>query len=233
VLHGTKRSVLAAEGDRLVAVARVSGQPGDEGGLGLFVVDGDQVKVDPLRSLDPTRPLLDVQLDGAVVPADRVLGEPGSPEVAEAITRTVEQAATGLALEIVATCDALLELAVAYAIDRKQFGVPIGTFQAVKHKMADCYVAVQRARALAYFAVAAIEENDPRRPLAVAMAKAAAGDCQRQVTQDAFQTFGGIGFTWEHDQHLYVRRAKTSAALFGGATAHRKVVAASLGITAN
>jgi alkylation response protein AidB-like acyl-CoA dehydrogenase len=231
-LEGTKRSVLAAEGDRLVVVARVSGTPGEPGGLGLFVVDGDQVKADTIKSLDASRSLIDVHLDGVTVSTERVLGEPGSPAVADALTRAIEQAAVGLALEIVGTCDALLNLAVAYAIDRKQFGVPIGTFQAVKHKMSDCFVAVQRARALAWFAVAAIEEDDPRRPMAVAMAKAAAGECQRQVVQDAFQTFGGIGFTWEHDQHLYVKRAKTAATLFGSAAEHRKVVAAHLGVTA-
>lgn len=233
-LEGVKRSVLAAEGDRVAVVARVAdpttGDAAPGGGLGLFVVDTDQVKVRPVRAVDTTRTLIDLSLEGTVVGPERVLGEPGSPEVADAVVRATEHAAMGLALELLGVCDALLELTLAYAKDRHQFGVPIGQFQAVKHKMTDDYVAVQRARALCYFALAAIEEDDARRPLAVAMAKAAAGECQARVCQDTTQTFGGIGFTWEHDLHLFTKRAKTSAALFGGAAEHRKVVARLLGV---
>jgi alkylation response protein AidB-like acyl-CoA dehydrogenase len=233
-LEGTKRSVLAAEGDRVVVVARVAdpatGDPAPDGGLGLFVVDTDEVKVRPVKALDATRPLIDISLEGTVVGVDRVLGRPGSPEVADAVTRAAEHAAVGIALELLGVCEALLELTIAYAKDRHQFGVPIGQFQAVKHKMTDDYVAVQRARALAYFALAAIDEDEARRPLAVAMAKAAAGECQAQVCQDATQTFGGIGFTWEHDLHLFTKRAKTAAALFGGASEHRRTVARLLGV---
>ena len=101
----------------------------------------------------------------------------------------------------------------AYVKDRKQFGVPIGSFQAIKHKMADMFLAVERARSLCYYAVAAIDEDTPDRATAVAMAKAASDDCQRLVCRESFQSFGGIGFTWEHDSHLYIKRAKTIGAL--------------------
>jgi alkylation response protein AidB-like acyl-CoA dehydrogenase len=230
VLSGTKRAVLAGEDDALVVVARVDGVPGDAAGRGLFVVPAGQGERRPVAGLDASRPLCDVVLDGVTVPDERVLGQAGSDEVGRVVDRVAEVAALGLAVELVGTCGALLDLAVAYAIDRRQFGVPIGTFQGVKHKMADCYVALQRARALTTFAVAAVAEDDPRRTVAVAMAKAAAGECQHRVCQDAFQTFGGIGFTWEHDQQLFVKRAVTAAALFGSAADHRRVVASDLGI---
>lgn len=227
-LSGTKRAVLASPGDLLAVVARTGA--GDDPALGVFVVEGGQVKSDPVRALDASRTLIDVHLDGTVVEAERVLGVPGSPEVAAAVTSAVEQAAVGIALELVGLCDALLALTVQYANDRRQFDTPIGRFQAVKHKMADCFVAVQRARALACFAVAAISEDDPRRAMAVSMAKAAAGECQQLVCQHATQTFGGIGFTWEHDLHLHAKRAMTVSALFGGAADHRMAVARRLNL---
>jgi alkylation response protein AidB-like acyl-CoA dehydrogenase len=108
-----------------------------------------------------------------------------------------------------------------YISGREQFGVPIGSFQAVKHQAVDMYVAVERARALGYFAALTIAEHDDRRTMAASMAKAAAGDAQHIVFQHGIQLFGGIGFTWENDLHLYLRRAKVGELLFGGATEHR------------
>ena len=110
-------------------------------------------------------------------------------------------------------------MVLAYVKDRKQFGVPIGSFQAMKHKMSNMFLALERARALCYFAVAAINEDTPTRATAVAMAKAASDDCQRLVCRESFQSFGGIGFTWEHDGHLFMKRATSDGALFGGAAA--------------
>jgi alkylation response protein AidB-like acyl-CoA dehydrogenase len=111
-----------------------------------------------------------------------------------------------------------------------QFGVPIGSFQAVKHKLVDMFVALERARATAYFAVACVAEDDARRAAAVHTAKAAAGDCVRVVARDGIQLLGGIGYTWEHDQHLFVRRAKADDILFGDATTHRAALATLLGV---
>jgi alkylation response protein AidB-like acyl-CoA dehydrogenase len=108
--------------------------------------------------------------------------------------------------------------------------VKIGTFQAIKHKMADMYVALESARTTTWFAAAAIDEGDERAPLAAAMAKASAGECQRLLTKEGIQCLGGIGFTWEHDMHFYVKRAKTAAALLGTAAEHRATVAAAVGL---
>ncbi len=184
----------------------------------------------PVRSLDATRPLCTLTLERVVVPDDRALGEPGTGASTAGVLRALEEAKVGLALETVGTCDALFQMVLAYVKDRKQFGVPIGSFQAVKHKMADMFLAIERARALCYFAVAAIDEDTPDRAVAVAMAKAASDDCQRLVCRGSFQSFGGIGFTWEHDSQLFIKRAETTGALLGGSQLHSLAVAASLGV---
>jgi alkylation response protein AidB-like acyl-CoA dehydrogenase len=108
--------------------------------------------------------------------------------------------------------------------------VPIGSFQAIKHKFADMLIALERARATAYFAALCVAEDDPRRAIAVATAKAAAGDCQRLLAKEGIQIHGGIGYTWEHNMHLYVRRVKTNAALLGTAAEHRVRIAKLLGL---
>ena len=182
-----------------------------------------------VHSLDASRPLATATLDRVLVTDDRALGEPGSAASTLGISRALQEATLGLALETVGACDALFQMVLAYVKDRKQFGVPIGSFQAVKHKMSNMFLSIERARALCYFAVAAIDEDTPTRATAVSMAKAASDDCQRLVGGESIQTFGGIGFTWEHDAHLFVKRAATDGALFGGSAEHSVAVAATPG----
>jgi alkylation response protein AidB-like acyl-CoA dehydrogenase len=225
LLTGVKRGVLAAEGTTEVVVVARAGA-----GMGAFVVPAAQAGLTPVHSLDASRPLVDATLERIFVPQDRALGEPGSAASTRGISRALQEATVGLALETVGTCDALFQLLLAYIKERKQFGVPIGSFQAIKHKMSNLFIAIERARALCYFAVAAISEDTPNRAAAVSMAKAAADDCQSFVGRESIQSFGGIGFTWEHDCHLFVKRAATGGALFGGAAAHSLAVAASLGV---
>jgi alkylation response protein AidB-like acyl-CoA dehydrogenase len=224
-LFGEKHGVLAdGTVDEVVVAAR-----GDDGALVLVVVPGADLEFHPLRALDASRPLSSVILDGVVVAEDRLLGNPGT-DAQPALTRALQEATVAIALETLGTCQRLFELTLQYAKDRHQFGVPIGSFQAVKHKMSNLFLSIERARSLAYFATAAIAEDSEQRAMATAMAKAAADDAQHVVCQDAIQTFGGIGFTWEHDCHLYVKRAITSGALFGSATEHRLDVASRLGV---
>jgi alkylation response protein AidB-like acyl-CoA dehydrogenase len=225
VLEGTKIGVL---GDPTTSEVAVLARVGDE--IGAFVVPGAQAGLSPVRSLDATRPLCKATFERIVVPDDRALGEPGSPATTAAVVRALHEAMVGLALETVGTCDALFQLVLAYVKDRKQFGVPIGSFQAVKHKMTDMFVAIERARALCYFAVAAIDEDTSERAVAAAMAKAASDDCQRLVCRQSFQSLGGIGFTWEHDAHLFIKRAETTGTLLGGSGVHSLAVAADLGV---
>ena len=226
ILAGRKLAVLAAEGTtHLVVIARAGA------GMGAFVVPIADAGVTPVNSLDASRPLVEAMLQRVFVPHDHALGEPGSEASTSGISRALEEATLGLALESVGTCDALSQLLLAYLKERRQFGVAIGSFQALKHKMSNMFLALERARSLCYFAVAAINEDTPTRATSVSMAKAASDDCQILVCRDAIQSFGGIGFTWEHDAHLYVKRASTDGALFGGAAVHSVAVAASLGVT--
>jgi alkylation response protein AidB-like acyl-CoA dehydrogenase len=223
VLQGTKLGVMTGQGvDEIVVVARV----GDE--VGAFAVPAAEAGLQVVHSLDASRPTSTATLDGVLVPDDRALGDPGSPATSRAVARAVEEATAALALETVGACDALFQMVLAYVKDRKQFGVPVGSFQAMKHKMSNMFLAVERARSLCYFAVAAIEEDTPARASAVAMAKAASDDCQHLVCREALQSFGGIGFTWEHDGHFFMKRATADGALLGGAALHSLTVAAAL-----
>jgi alkylation response protein AidB-like acyl-CoA dehydrogenase len=121
-------------------------------------------------------------------------------------------------------------MTIEHAKSRRQFDRPIGSFQAIQHKCADLFVQVEKARATGWFAMMAVAEDDPRRTLAASMAKAAASDCQRLVCQEAIQIHGGMGYTWESDVQLFVKRAKTLEALFGTGRAHRRRVAELLGV---
>lgn len=226
VLDGVKSHVLdGATADEVAVVAR----DGD-GDLGVFAVPGSQTSSNPVRAIDPTTPLAAVALSGVEVSGERVLIEPGDPRAAAVVTRVTQEATTAIALSTVATCRAIFEMTLQYAKDREQFGRPIGSFQALKHRLADCYLAVERASALAYFAALTIAEDDDRRAVATSMAKAAAGECQRLLTRDGLQLHGGIGFTWEHDLHFLLKRAKTGDFLFGTAASHRAHLARLLGL---
>ena len=228
-LSGEKHSVLgAADADEVAVVARVEGSSGDDG-VAAFVVPCDDLTVTSLQALDMSRNLATVSLDGARVPSDRVLGAPG-PETATAIRRAIEEAVVALALEAVGVCQAILDITLDYAKHREQFGVPIGSFQAIKHKFADMLVMLERARATGYYAALTLAEDDERRSLAASTAKAAAGDAERLMSKEGIQIHGGIGYTWEHDMHLYVRRAKTDGLLLGTAADHRARIADLLGL---
>jgi alkylation response protein AidB-like acyl-CoA dehydrogenase len=228
LLDGTKRYVAeGARADELVVAARLEGTAGAEG-LALFVVPQDAVEAMPVQALDASRQYATVDFAGVRVGADRALGHPGTSAVA--LSRATEEASTALALEMVGTCQSIFDIALEYAKTRQQFGAPIGSFQAMKHKFADMFVALESARAVCYFASATLAEDDERRSLAASMAKAAAGDCQRLLAQEGVQSLGGIGFTWEHDMHLYVKRAKSGDAVFGTARQHRARVATLSGV---
>ena len=196
----------------------------EQDGFAIALIPSAAAVAEPVRSLDPTRRFGSVVLDGIHLEASKVhLVDAGT------LTCVVEEATIAVALDLVGCCQSIFDTTIAYARDRVQFGVPIGSFQAVKHKLVNMFVSLERARATAYFALACVAEDDQRRALAAAMAKAAAGDCQRLVASDGIQLLGGIGYTWEHDQHLFVTRAKADEALFGSANDHRRAVAAHLG----
>jgi alkylation response protein AidB-like acyl-CoA dehydrogenase len=154
------------------------------------------------------------------VSGDRVLGDGASATAG--LARAVEEATVALALEMVGTAQSIFDVTLEYAKQRVQFGVPIGSFQATKHKFADMLIALERARSTGYFAALTLAEDDARRTTAASVAKAAAGDCQRLLAKEGIQIHGGIGYV-EHDMQLYVKRIKSSEQLFGTAAAPRRL----------
>ena len=226
-LGGEKRFVVEGDAvDEIVVVAREPGTAGDDG-IRAVVVPATAVETTRVRTVDGSRRMVHARLDGTTVSADRVLGE-GSAAVG--LRRAIEEATVALALEIVGTAQTVFDITLEYAKQREQFGVPIGSFQAIKHKFADMIISLERARATGYFAALTIAEDDPRRTTATSIAKAAAGDCQRLLAKEGIQIHGGIGYTWEHDMHLYVKRMKTDEALFGTTATHHARIADLLGV---
>lgn len=226
VLDGTKSHVVdGATADEVAIVAR------GEAGIGVFLVAGGRSTATVPTVIDPTLPIAHLRLDGVHVEPDRVLVEPGDPRAADLVRRAVEEATVMLALSTVATCRAIFERTLAYAKEREQFGRPIGSFQALKHRLADCYLAVERATALCWYAVSAVAEDDAERTVATSMAKAVAGECQALLVRDGLQLHGGVGYTWEHDLHLELKRALTGSLLFGTTATHRARLAHLLGLT--
>ena len=217
VLSGTKRFVVdGSTADEIAVVARVDGD------VRVVVVPGSAVTVTPLEPIDATTPHADLSLDGVRVEADRLLG---SGDATVGVGRAVEVATTAIALSTLGACSRIFDMTLAYDQEREQFGVPIGSFQAVKHKLADMYRDRERAAALCHFAALCIAENDDRRTLAASMAKAATGDCQKRMVKEGLQLHGGIGYTWENDLQLFLRRAKVGGLHFGGTTDHERRVA--------
>ncbi len=228
-LRGSKSTVFEPHRDGMVAVvARTPGSEGDDG-VGAFVVPVAACTVTPLDAVDPSRALATVALDGVSVDAAHTLGAPG-PATAAAIRRALDTATVALALDAVGAAQQLFDVSLEYAKQREQFGVPVGSFQAIKHKFADLLVLLERARALGYYAALTIAEDDDEQSVAGAMAKAAAGDVATRMAKEGIQVHGGIGYTWESDVHLYVRRLESDAVLFGTAEHHRQHVAELIGV---
>ncbi|HJT37689.1 MAG TPA: acyl-CoA dehydrogenase family protein [Actinomycetota bacterium] len=212
--------------DLIVVVARIEKSRNPEEGLGLFLVPADALKSKPKPqpSLDGARRLADVRLGKVEAPADAFLADNAWPLIARALDR----AAVLLAAEAVGVASRQLEIAVAHARDRSQFDRPIGSFQAISHKCADMLLVTETARSHVYYAAWALEEGAPDARLAAATAKAAASDAARIVANDSIQVHGGIGFTWEHEMHLFYRRAKFCELYLGDASAWRERVTAAL-----
>ena len=216
VLSGRKRFAFAAnETDAIACTVAIDGAPR------IVIVDTAAVTVTQMHAIDFTRSHCDVVLDGVIIADDQVLSNNAPHAIADAL----QHATLGVALETVGVCNSIYEITLEYVKQREQFGVPIGSFQAVKHKFADLVIALERARSIGYYAALCVAEHDDRRHIAVAAAKAAAGDAQRALAKEGIQLHGGIGYTWEHDMHLYVKRAKSNEQLFGTAAMHRAAIA--------
>jgi alkylation response protein AidB-like acyl-CoA dehydrogenase len=191
---------------------------GADGGHFLVETGASGVEITAEKSLDPTRRLFAVKLDGA--PAERLHSDRGE-QVAHAYGTIV----TALAAENVGVAQRAMEMAVEYAKDRKQFDRPIGSYQAVSHRCAQMLLEVEGARSLMLWAGWALEHEPETGARAASMAKAYASDAGFRVAASALQVHGGIGFTWEHDLHFFLKRAKANAHAFGDARWHRDRVA--------
>jgi alkylation response protein AidB-like acyl-CoA dehydrogenase len=212
----------AVSSDVLIVLARFP-----DGGEALFVVPSftPGLAVTPLPGMDRLRPVARVELRGVAVPWSEIL-----PDREGGVRCAIDRALVIIAAEMVGGAEACLESSVGYATQRVQFGKPIGVHQAIKHKCADMLFGVESVRSIAYYAAWAARERAPDAAVAAAMAKATACDAFRRAAQENLQIHGGVGFTWEYDCHLYLKRAKTDESWLGDAESQRRRIALLLGI---
>ncbi|MGH2726916.1 MAG: acyl-CoA dehydrogenase family protein [Actinomycetota bacterium] len=209
-LNGEARYVMdGATADRIVVAV------GDD----LYLPEGPGLSATPTELMDATRKVAHVRFDDAR--AERL----GDGNAVRAIGRVLDSVYVGLAAEMLGGAERVVELAVDYAKQRVQFDRPIGSFQAVKHRAADMLLDVESLRNAVAYAAWAIERDHPDASIAASTAKAYASDAYRRVAASGIQVHGGIGFTWEHDMHLYFKRAKASEVAFGSADFHRERLA--------
>lgn len=221
-LNGTKMFVLDGHTANLIIVAARTGK-----GVSLFTVAGDAAGLTrtALSTMDQTRK--QAKLEFANTPAT-LLGEEGNGW--NVLGTVLDLAAVGLAAEQVGGAQKVLEMAVDYAKVRVQFGRPIGSFQAIKHKCADMLLEVESAKSAAYYGMWCAAEMNDELPSVASLAKAYCSEAYFHATAENIQIHGGIGFTWEHPAHLYFKRAKSSELLFGDPTYHRELLAQRIGI---
>ncbi len=221
-LDGEKMFVIDGHTADLLLVAARTGA-----GISLFAVPADASGVTrtPLSTMDQTRKQAKVEFSGT--PA-RLIGADGAGW--DTLDRVLDLAAVGLAAEQVGGAQKCLEMSVEYAKVRVQFGRPIGSFQAIKHKCADMLLEVESAKSAAYYAMWAASELNDELPVVASLAKAYCSDAYFHAAAENIQIHGGIGFTWEHPAHLYFKRAKSSELLLGDPTYHRELLAQRIGI---
>jgi alkylation response protein AidB-like acyl-CoA dehydrogenase len=221
-ITGTKMFVLDGNAANLLLVAAKT-----DAGVSIFSVDPTAAGVTRtnLATMDQTRKQSKIELEGA--PAT-LIGTDGAGWAT--LERVLDLAAVALAAEQVGGAQKVLETAVQYAKDRVQFGRPIGSFQAIKHKCADMLLEVESAKSAAYYAAWCAAELNDELPSVASLAKAYCSEAYFHAAAENIQIHGGIGFTWEHPAHLYFKRAKSSELLFGDPTYHRELLAQRIGI---
>jgi alkylation response protein AidB-like acyl-CoA dehydrogenase len=230
VLTGSKHYVVDGHTADLILVAARTPRSKGADGVSLFLVPGEATGVERawLPTMDQTRRLASVELDEVVVPADALVGPEGHGwPICE---RALDLARIALAAEQVGAAEKALDMAVEYAKVRTQFGRPIGSFQAIKHKCADMLTMVESARSGAFYASGLASQGEVDIAEAASGAKSFCSDTLFHCAAENIQIHGGIGFTWEHPAHLYFKRAKSSEILFGDPAFHRERVARLMGL---
>jgi alkylation response protein AidB-like acyl-CoA dehydrogenase len=222
VLDGHKSFVLdGTDAERVLVLAQTDAGPS------LFVAGGDVPGLvrTALPAIDQTRRLARLEFRG--VPATPIgeVGMAGAP-----LRRAMQRIVIALAAEQVGCAQRCLDMAVAYAKVREQFGRPIGSFQAIKHKCANLFMEVEAARSAAYYAAWAVDADSGEVPIVASLAKAYCSETATRAAGENIQVHGGVGFTWEHDAHLYLKRAKSSELMFGTPAQHRELLAELIGV---
>ena len=231
VLDGVKSFVVDGHtAGTLIVVVRTDDSSSGEDGISLVVVPGDAAGVTRrrLETMDQTRKQAEITFESVRVPGSAILGSPGGGW--SALADTLDRTVVALAFEQVGGAAKCMEMSVQYAKDRVQFGRPIGSFQAIKHKCADMLVEVESAKSAAYYAGWAVAAGDDEVKIVAPLAKSYCSEAFFHCAAETIQIHGGIGFTWEHDAHLYFKRAKTDELLFGSPAHHRAILADRLGI---
>ena len=230
IIEGTKLFVPDAHvADYFLCVTRTRDNPDKEDGITLFLVDAATagIHTEVLKTMTGEK-LCEVSFRNVAVPKENILGEldRGWP----IIKRVLEEAAVTECAWMIGGARWVMETTVDYAKERVQFGQPIGSFQAIQHKLANIAIEVEGATSITYYACGAVSENLPEITLAASMAKAWCSDIYKHVAGEGIQIHGAIGFTWDHDMHLYFKRAKASEVAFGDGNYHRDKVARMLAI---
>jgi alkylation response protein AidB-like acyl-CoA dehydrogenase len=224
IISGTKLFVPDAHvADCLICAARTKEGDGEDG-ISLFLVDTESkgLRVEVLTTMTGEK-LCEVAFDDVIVPAENLLGaqDAGWP----IIRNTLDEALVCECAWMIGGARWILETSVDYAKEREQFGVPIGTFQAIQHKLANVAVEVEGGTSIVYYAAWTVDEDDPGKTLAASIAKAWCSDLYTHAGFEGVQVHGGMGFTWEHDMHLYLKRAKSSQVTLGDGDYHRERIA--------
>ncbi len=230
VLNGTKSFVLDGHSaDLLILAARQADCERPEA-ISLFIVPADAGGIERRRlpTMDQTRRQAEVTLRDVRVPASALIGQEG--DGLELLRKTLDRAAVAVSAEQVGGAQRCLDMAVEYAKARVQFGRPIGSFQAIKHKCADMLLRVESARSASYYAGWAVAAEEDELPALAALAKAYCSDAFFFCAAENIQIHGGVGFAWEHDAHLYFKRAQSTETLFGDPATHRETVARHMGL---
>ncbi|MFQ5513706.1 MAG: acyl-CoA dehydrogenase family protein [Myxococcota bacterium] len=225
-LSGEKRFVLdGPAADALVVLGRSAGEPGEREGLTLFLVPTDQegLEITPLRTVD-SRVNAHVRLNGVELGAEAVLGEP--ERAADVLDEVLDRATVGLSAEMLGSAEEAFDRTLAYLRERKQFGVPIGSFQALKHRAAQMFCELQLSRSVVLAALRALDRGDPERSALASMAKARCADTVFRVGNEAIQMHGGIGVTDEEEIGFFLKRARVTQLILGDAAFHRRRFAA-------
>lgn len=223
LLRGEKTFVPDAEVAALFVVPFRTGPAVDALALAVVEAGAPGLGVDGLPGMDLTKRTGRLRLDGVRVDADRVLEAAGG--AAAALARIVDRATAAVTAESLGAADGALQLTAAYARDRVQFGAPIGRYQGVKHPLAEMYVDVESAKSLLYYAAWCLEESPEEAPRYVSMAKAYTSEAFARIGIDAVQLHGAVGYTWEFDAHLYLKRSKWARPFYGDADYHYDRVA--------